>query len=49
LHFGILVQGVEVRPVEWLDSKWIKDNIDKVFNDADAIIFPKPVQTKQNK
>ena len=49
LHFGILVQGVEVRPVEWLDSKWIKDNIDKVFNDADTIIFPKPVQTKQNK
>jgi murein DD-endopeptidase MepM/ murein hydrolase activator NlpD len=38
LHFGILVQGVEVRPVEWLDKKWIKDNIDKVFKDANKII-----------
>ncbi len=38
LHFGILVQGIEVRPIEWLDSKWIRDNIDKVFNDANVII-----------
>ena len=38
LHFGMLVQGIEVRPVEWLDSKWIRDNIDKIFNDADVII-----------
>ncbi len=27
LHFGILVGGVEVTPLEWLDSKWIRDNI----------------------
>ena len=27
LHFGILVGGVEVTPLEWLDPKWIKDNI----------------------
>ncbi len=39
LHFGILVQGIEVRPVEWLDKKWIKDNIDKIFKDADKIIL----------
>ncbi len=47
LHFGILVQGIEVRPVEWLDSKWIRDNIDKIFNDADAIIggLPKKVNS----
>ena len=38
LHFGVLVQGVEVRPEEWMDSKWIKDNVDKVFNAADKII-----------
>ena len=38
LHFGILVQGVEVRPEEWMDSKWIRDNIDKVFREADKII-----------
>ncbi len=39
LHFGILVQGIEVRPVEWLDKKWIKDNIEKIFKDADKIIL----------
>ena len=38
LHFGVLVQGIEVRPEEWMDSKWIKDNIDKIFKDADKII-----------
>ena len=41
LHFGILVQGVEVRPIEWLDSKWIRDNISKIFKDADLIIGEK--------
>ncbi|HHD82017.1 MAG TPA: M23 family metallopeptidase [Campylobacterales bacterium] len=38
LHFGVLVQGNEVRPEEWMDSKWIRDNIDKVFKAADKII-----------
>ncbi len=27
VHFGILVGGVEVTPLEWLDPKWIKNNI----------------------
>ena len=27
LHFGVLVGGVEVTPLEWLDPKWIKDNV----------------------
>ena len=27
LHFGILLSGLEVTPVEWLDAHWIKDNI----------------------
>lgn len=27
LHFGIMVGGVEVTPLEWIDAKWIKDNI----------------------
>ncbi|CAA6819345.1 MAG: Peptidase, M23/M37 family [uncultured Sulfurovum sp.] len=40
LHFGILVQGIEVRPVEWFDSEWIRKNIDIVFSKADKIIFP---------
>jgi len=47
LHFGILVQGIEVRPIEWLDSKWIRDNIDKIFKDADAIIAPKKPTKEQ--
>jgi hypothetical protein len=34
----VLVQGVEVRPEEWMDSKWIRDNIDKIFKEADKII-----------
>ncbi len=27
LHFGMLVGGVEVTPLEWLDAKWIRDNV----------------------
>ncbi|MBQ7609152.1 MAG: M23 family metallopeptidase [Desulfovibrionaceae bacterium] len=27
LHFGILVAGIEVNPLEWIDPKWIRDNI----------------------
>ncbi len=38
LHFGVLVQGVEVRPVEWFDGKWIRTNIDDVFKEANKII-----------
>ncbi|MDY0403043.1 M23 family metallopeptidase [Sulfurovum sp.] len=41
LHFGILVQGIEVRPVEWLDASWIKKNIDNIFAEADKIINKK--------
>lgn len=38
LHYGILIQGVEVRPVEWLDAKWIKLNITNIINEAKDII-----------
>ena len=38
LHFGMLVQGIEVRPEEWMDSRWIRDNVDKIFKTADKII-----------
>lgn len=27
LHFGMLVSGVQVQPIEWLDSHRIKDNV----------------------
>lgn len=38
LHFGVLVQGVEVRPAEWMDSQWIKLNITDVIKNAKDII-----------
>jgi len=38
LHFGVLVQGIEVRPVEWMDAHWIRDNITTVFDQARKMI-----------
>jgi murein DD-endopeptidase MepM/ murein hydrolase activator NlpD len=38
LHFGILVQGIEVRPEEWMDRKWIADNITSVIDTAKMYI-----------
>ncbi len=38
LHFGIVVQGVEVRPVEWMDAHWIHDNVTEVFKTAKKMI-----------
>jgi len=37
LHFGVLVQGVEVYPQEWLDPKWIKTNITEVLEKAQGV------------
>jgi murein DD-endopeptidase MepM/ murein hydrolase activator NlpD len=38
LHFGVLVQGIEVRPEEWMDKKWIHDNITTVIDTAKMFI-----------
>lgn len=38
LHFGVLVQGVEVRPQEWMDKDWIRLNIDDIIKNAKKII-----------
>jgi murein DD-endopeptidase MepM/ murein hydrolase activator NlpD len=38
LHFGVLVQGIEVRPQEWMDKKWIELNINDVIKSAKKII-----------
>jgi murein DD-endopeptidase MepM/ murein hydrolase activator NlpD len=38
LHFGVLIQGVEVRPAEWMDSQWMELNIGNVIKDAKEII-----------
>ncbi len=33
LHFGILIDGMEVTPLEWWDSKWIRTRIEPVFSE----------------
>jgi hypothetical protein len=38
LHFGILVQGVEVNPKEWMDYDWIKTRILDTISDAKKAI-----------
>ncbi len=38
LHFGVLVQGIEVRPQEWMDKQWIKLNISDVIKNAKSVI-----------
>jgi len=38
LHFGVLVQGIEVRPQEWMDREWIKLNITDIMKSAKVII-----------
>jgi len=38
LHLSMLVQGVFVRPAEWMDSKWIQTNITDVINSAKKMI-----------
>lgn len=34
LHFGILIQGIEVNPKEWMDRNWIKTRITKILEEA---------------
>lgn len=38
LHFGILVQGMEANPNEWLDANWIKLNLTNTIDSAIKII-----------
>ena len=38
LHFGTLVQGVEVNPIEWMDRHWIKVRITDVLSSAKKLI-----------
>jgi len=49
LHFGVLVQGIEVNPNEWLDREWMKVNVTKTMNDAIKIINGGSInETKNN-
>jgi len=38
VHFGILIQGVETYPLEWMRKKWIDEHIINIFKKADKII-----------
>jgi murein DD-endopeptidase MepM/ murein hydrolase activator NlpD len=38
LHISMLVQGIFVRPAEWMDSKWIQTNIIDVIHGAKKMI-----------
>lgn len=38
LHFGIVIQGIEVRPEEWMDKKWMKENVYDILNGAKQAI-----------
>ncbi len=33
LHFGVLVGGYEVNPIEWWDRRWIRTRIEPLFSD----------------
>lgn len=41
LHFGVLVQGIEVNPLEWMDSNWIKTRITDILEESKKIIDSK--------
>ncbi|HIP11700.1 MAG TPA: M23 family metallopeptidase [Arcobacter sp.] len=38
LHFGILVQGIEVNPIEWMDRNWIRTRITDILKNAKKTI-----------
>lgn len=41
LHFGVLVQGIEVNPLEWMDKNWIRTRITDVIKEAKEAIDTK--------
>ena len=38
LHFGVLIQGIEVNPKEWMDKNWIKTRITDIIKNAKILI-----------
>jgi murein DD-endopeptidase MepM/ murein hydrolase activator NlpD len=38
LHFGMYVQGVDIRPEEWMDEVWLKESIFNVIESAKKIM-----------
>ncbi len=42
LHFGVLVQGIEVNPLEWMDPNWIKTRITDILTESKTTINQNP-------
>ena len=40
VHFGILISGLEVTPIEWLDLNWIRNNITDRLKETEAPGIP---------
>lgn len=38
LHFGVLVQGIEVNPDEWMSKFWVRENITKIIENAMKVV-----------
>ena len=38
VHFGIYIQGIPVRPEEWMDRNWIKNNVTDIIANAKKLI-----------
>ena len=38
LHFGVVIQGIEVRPEEWMDRKWMKESVYDILENSKKII-----------
>jgi murein DD-endopeptidase MepM/ murein hydrolase activator NlpD len=49
LHFGILVQGVEVLPMDWMKQNWIESHIHRVMQRADRKIARSGTQEPEKK
>lgn len=41
LHFGVLVQGIEVNPLEWMDRDWIRTRITDILTTSKKVIDTK--------
>lgn len=41
LHFGVLVQGIEVNPLEWMDGNWIRTRITDIMQTSKKVIDTK--------
>ncbi len=38
LHFGVIIQGVDVNPAEWMDKKWMNENIFSILENSKKIM-----------